>query len=155
MLDELRWTLRSLVIDALLIPEYRRSGVAFNPLSDRVVRNPYPAYARLRARSPVHRSRVLDGWVFSRYADVEAIFRDYRRFSNMPTNRRVSRRDVYFIPPSGRLVPVVPGSRRSIRACGDWSIRPLLREPSTPSSRISEGSWSNCLTRSPTRPAST
>ena len=49
MLDELRWTLRSLVIDALLIPEYRRSGVAFNPLSDRVIRNPYPAYARLRA----------------------------------------------------------------------------------------------------------
>ena len=99
MLDALRWTLRSLVIDALLIPEYRRNGVAFNPLSDRVIRNPYSAYARLRARSPVHRSRVLDGWVFSRYADVEAIFRDYRRFSNMPTHRRVSRRGVYFIPP--------------------------------------------------------
>ncbi len=99
MLDALRWTLRSLVIDALLIPEYRRSGVAFNPLSDRVIRNPYPAYDRLRTRSPVHRSRVLDGWVFSRYADVEAIFRDYRRFSNMPTNRRVSRQGVYFIPP--------------------------------------------------------
>ena len=99
MLDELRWTLRSLVIGALLIPEYRQCGMAFNPLSDRIIRNPYPAYARLRALSPVHRSRVLDGWMFSRYADVEAIFRDYRRFSNMPTNRRVSRQDVYFIPP--------------------------------------------------------
>ncbi len=66
MLDELRWTLRSLVIDALLMPEYRRSGVAFNPVSAKAIRNPYPAYARLRHRSPVHRSRVLDGWVFSR-----------------------------------------------------------------------------------------
>ena len=33
MLDDLRWTLRSLVLDALAMSEYWRSGIAYNPLA--------------------------------------------------------------------------------------------------------------------------
>ncbi len=90
--------MQSLVAGAVLAPERWRSGVAYNPLSARVRQDPYPTYARLRARSPVHRSRLLNAWVFTRYADVEAILRDHRRFSNVPTSRRASRRQ-QFVPP--------------------------------------------------------
>ncbi len=98
MLDGLRWTLRSLAIDAMVLPEYWRSGTAYNPLAPRVIQDPYPTYARLRSRSPAHRSRVLNAWVFTRYADVEAILRDYRRFSNVPTNRSLPPRQRSALP---------------------------------------------------------
>ena len=99
MLTELRWTLQSLAAGAVALPERWSSGVAYNPLSARAIQDPYSTYARLRARSPVHRSRVLEAWVFTRYADVEAILRDYKRFSNMPSNRRAPRRQRTFAPP--------------------------------------------------------
>ena len=95
----LRWTLQSLAIETMVLPERWRGGVAYNPLSARAIRNPYPIYARLRAESPVHRSRLLDGWVLTRYADVEAILRDYRRFSNMPSSRRAPKRQRSLVPP--------------------------------------------------------
>ena len=99
MLADLRWAMQSLAAEAVALPEYWRSGVAYNPLSSRAIQDPYPTYARLRARSPVHRSRLLEAWVFTRYADVEAILRDYRRFSNMPSNRRAPKRHRTFVPP--------------------------------------------------------
>ena len=99
MLAELRSTVQSLAAGAVAMPEYWRSGVAYNPLSARAIQDPYPTFARLRARSPVHHSRLLEGWVFTRFADVEAILRDYKRFSNMPSNRRAPRRQRTFAPP--------------------------------------------------------
>ena len=78
----LRRALQRAVVGALLVPERWRSGVAYNPLSPRMARDPYPFYAELRARDPVHHSRLLDAWVFSRHADVDAILRDFRRFSS-------------------------------------------------------------------------
>lgn len=99
MLAGLQRAMQSLAVEAMLLPERWRGGVAYNPLSARTMQDPYPAYARLRAESPVHRSRLLDGWVFTRYADVEAILRDYRRFSNMPSSRRAPRGRRSFAPP--------------------------------------------------------
>ena len=52
-----RLAIRSVVIDAMLLPERWRSGVAYNPLSVRVAQDPYPTYAKLRTRDPVHHSR--------------------------------------------------------------------------------------------------
>lgn len=37
--------------------------------------NRHEIYAELRARSPVHRSAVLPGWVLTRYADVHGVLR--------------------------------------------------------------------------------
>jgi cytochrome P450 len=42
--------------------------------------NPYPAYEWLRKNSPV--LRMEDNWIFTRYAEVEPMLRDYRRFSS-------------------------------------------------------------------------
>ena len=59
-------------------------GATYNPLSPGVIQNPYEAYARLRRRSPVHRSTILGSWVLTRYEDVLAAAKDHERFSNNP-----------------------------------------------------------------------
>jgi cytochrome P450 len=56
-----------------------------------VYHNPYPTYAALRAKDPVHWSPVMDSWVFSRYEDVDAILRDPKRFSNDARTRQSPR----------------------------------------------------------------
>jgi len=38
-------------------------------------RNPYPAYARIREEAPTHFNPAVQGWIVSRYADVDAGFR--------------------------------------------------------------------------------
>ena len=48
----------------------------FNPLEEGFVEWPYDQYRRLRAEDPVHHSELLQGWVVTRYADVDAILRD-------------------------------------------------------------------------------
>ena len=94
----LRDAIRSLVINALLVPERWRTGVAYNPLSAEMAQDPYPGYARLRERSPVHRSRLLNAWVFSRYADVDTVLRDHRRFSSDPARSNLSRGQAAMVP---------------------------------------------------------
>ena len=91
--------IRSLVIDTLLVRERWQSGIAYNPLSASMAQDPYPEYAKFRERSPVHRSRLLKGWVFSRYADVDTVLRDHRRFSSDPRKRNLSRRQQATLPP--------------------------------------------------------
>ena len=96
---DLQWTMRALAAGAVVLPERWRSGASYNPIAARMLRNPYPAYARLRERSPVHPSRLLNGWVFTRYADVEAVLRDFRRFSNRPDRVSLSKRRRSVRPP--------------------------------------------------------
>ena len=45
--------------------------------------DPYPIYHQLREEDPVHWSDVWGCWVLTRYADVVAVLRDYRRFTNV------------------------------------------------------------------------
>ncbi len=88
----MREAIRSLVVGALLLRERWRSGVSYNPLSAEMAQDPYPTYAKLRGRDPVHRSRLMDAWVFSRFADADAILRDHRHFSSDPRKRVASGR---------------------------------------------------------------
>ncbi|MCY4453676.1 MAG: cytochrome P450 [Immundisolibacterales bacterium] len=93
--------IRPLVINALLLRERWGSGVTYNPLSADTAQDPYPEYANLRDRSPVHRSRLMNAWVFSRYADVDTVLRDHRRFSNDPRKRTLNRRQQGALPDPG------------------------------------------------------
>ena len=88
----IRQALRSVVVNTLLLRERWQSGVSYNPLSAEMAQDPYPTYDTLRRRDPVHRSRLMDAWVFSRFADADAILRDHRHFSNDPRKRVASRR---------------------------------------------------------------
>ncbi|MYC95224.1 MAG: cytochrome P450 [Caldilineaceae bacterium SB0661_bin_32] len=67
---------------SLLTWEWLESGVVFDLTSKDVLANPYPTYQRLRERDPVHRMRLVDAWVLTRYEDVQAVLQDHRRFSN-------------------------------------------------------------------------
>ncbi len=87
----LRTIMRPVIIRTMLAREWWQSGVTYNPLSPRVYHNPYPTYAALRAKDPVHWSPVMDSWVFSRYEDVDAILRDPKRFSNDARTRQSPR----------------------------------------------------------------
>ena len=86
----MRDAMRSVAVGALLLRERWQSGVSYNPLSAEMAQDPYPTYARLRTRDPVHRSRLMDAWVFSRFADIDAILRDHRHFSSDSRKRVAS-----------------------------------------------------------------
>lgn len=51
---------------------------AFTPWDPAVVRNPYPQFADLRERDPVHRFDIVSGWVVTRFDDCAEILRDER-----------------------------------------------------------------------------
>ena len=78
---------------AVAAGERRRSGVAYNPLFDRMAQDPCPVHAAMRRLSPVHRSRLPDAWLFTRHADGDAAERHHRNFANDPPpggSRRVT-----------------------------------------------------------------
>ena len=59
----MREAIRSLAVAG---GERWESGVSYNPLSAEMAQDPYPTYAKLRARDPVHRSWLMQAWLFSR-----------------------------------------------------------------------------------------
>ena len=63
-------------MQVLLAYERLESGVAYNPLSDEVARDPYAVYRRLRDKDPVHRMRLVDAWVLTRYEHADAVLRE-------------------------------------------------------------------------------
>ena len=69
-------------VKVLLTWERLESGIAVDPLSRRDRQYPYDVYKEVRLKDPVHRMRVINGWGLTRYADVDAVLRDHRRFSN-------------------------------------------------------------------------
>ena len=95
----IRETARVLLAHAATAGERWRTGVAWNPLSDRMAQDPYPVYAAMRRRSPVHRSRLANAWLFSRHTDADAILRDHRRFASDPRKGRLTRRQQAMLPP--------------------------------------------------------
>ncbi len=97
----MKWLVRSAVIEALLLRERLESSVGYNPFSRSLARDPYPTYARLRRRDPVHRSRLINALVFTRYADVDAILRDNRNFSSDPRKRPLTRKEQARMPDTG------------------------------------------------------
>ncbi len=71
-----------IAIRAKLAWERAESGVAYNPGSAAVIANPYPTYERMRRTDPVHRMRLIDAWVLTRYSDVDRLLRDHATFSS-------------------------------------------------------------------------
>jgi cytochrome P450 len=76
---------RTVAIQALLLRERLETGVAFNPISPRLRQDPYRTYRKLRTKDPVHRSRLFQGWILTRHADVQMVLRD-PRFSAVRSN---------------------------------------------------------------------
>lgn len=62
-----RHALRPVLAPALLAWERIESGVSYDPTSASILNDPYDTYDQLRARDPVHRMRLINGWVLTRY----------------------------------------------------------------------------------------
>ena len=118
--------IRSTIVSAVLLRERWQSGVAYNPLSDRMAQDPYPVYAALRTRDPVHRSRLINGWMFSRHADVDAILRDHRHFGNDPRDGTLSPRQRAMLPPADEFTMLFldPPDHTRLRALVNKAFTP-------------------------------
>ena len=92
--------MRSAVAGAVLLRERLQSGVSYNPLSLHTTQDPYLVYAALRTRDPVHRSQLLNAWLVTLHADVDAILRDHRHFGNDPRKGTLSSRQQAMLPPA-------------------------------------------------------
>jgi cytochrome P450 len=62
----------------LLARELLEAGAAFDPFDKRYLSDPYPLYRKLREKDPVHRSRLFDGVIMTRYQDVQDVLKDSR-----------------------------------------------------------------------------
>jgi cytochrome P450 len=52
--------------------------VDYDPRRPEIIADPFPIFAELRERDPVHWSDVLGGWVLTRYRDVRQVLNDPR-----------------------------------------------------------------------------
>ena len=122
----MRQAIRSAVANAVLVRERWQSGLAYNPLSSRTVQDPYPAYAALRDRDPVHRSRLMNAWVFTRHSDVDAILRDHRNFSNDPRKGELTRRQRLNLPADDEFTMLFldPPDHKRLRALVNKAFTP-------------------------------
>ena len=118
--------MRSAISGAALLWERWQSGVAYNPLSARMAQDPYPVYATLRARDPVHRSRLLNAWLFTRHADVDAILRNHRHFSNDPRSGTLTARQQASLPPPREFTMLLldPPDHTRLRALVNKAFTP-------------------------------
>ena len=118
--------MRSVGADAELLVERLQSGVSYNPLSSRTAQDPYPVYAALRARDPVHRSRLLKAWLFTRHGDVAAILSDHRHFGNDPRTGTLTSRQHAILPPPDEFTMLLldPPDHTRLRALVNKAFTP-------------------------------
>jgi cytochrome P450 len=76
--DSFRGLLERGYIEYSALREVLETGVAFRPLARDRKLNPYRSYQDLREKDPIHRTRLFNGWVLSRYADCASVLRDPR-----------------------------------------------------------------------------
>jgi len=70
--EQHEWPETAAVGDASVLPP------AFTPWDPEVARDPYPQFADLQERDPVHRFDAVSGWVVTRFDDCADVLRDDR-----------------------------------------------------------------------------
>ena len=110
--------LRPVLARAVAAGERWRTGVAWNPLSNATVQDPYPVYAALRARGTAHRSRLMNAWLVARHADADAVLRDHRSFASDPRKGALTRRQQAMLPPADEFTMLIldPPDHTRLRA---------------------------------------
>jgi pimeloyl-[acyl-carrier protein] synthase len=129
-----RSCIQPIMIHATLAWEWWQSGVTYYPLSPQVYRNPYPTYAKLRTQDPVHWNFLSQSWIISRYRDIDAILRDYTRFSNDSRHRQaVSQAQAASSNPSGpSLLFLDPPDHTRLRSLVQQAFTPRAVEALAP-----------------------
>ena len=86
--EVLQSAVQAIAVGGLTTLERVQTGVAFNPIGEGYRDDPYPQYRKLLSRDPVHRSRLGNGWVLTRYADVTQVLTDRRFLNDEPIKAR-------------------------------------------------------------------
>ena len=133
-MESIREAARTAFAGAAVLGERWRTGVAYNPLSDRTAQDPYPVYAALREKDPVHRSRLMNAWMFARHADVDAILRDHRSFSGDPRKGTLTARQQAMLPSADEFTMLFldPPDHRRLRALVNKAFTPRAVEALEP-----------------------
>lgn len=113
-------------VDAIRVLDDRLGSATFPA-------DPYPVFEALRAHAPVHWSEAWGFWVVTRYADVTAMLRDPRTFSNVGRSAAVER-----VPDDqrARLAPMFDSFRVGMPSSdppGHTRLRTLVNKAVTPS----------------------
>jgi cytochrome P450 len=124
--------IRYLVVRLLLGREWIESRATYYPLSAKLHSDPYPSYRKLRRHSPVHRSRLLDGWVLSAHEDVDRVLRDYKRFSNDQRNTRRRPRFEAYAAETRSLLRLDPPDHTRLRSLVGQAFTPRAVEQLRP-----------------------
>ena len=125
-MEAVREAARTAFAGAAVLGERWRTGVAYNPLSDRTAQDPYPVYAALRDKDPVHRSRLMNAWMFARHADADAILRDHRNFGSDPRKGTLTARQQAMLPAPDEFTMLFldPPDHRRLRALVNKAFTP-------------------------------
>lgn len=94
--------------------------------------DPYPIYRKLRRRSPVHRSKLVNGWVLSAHADVDRVLRDYKRFSNDERNSNRPQGYEAFAEETRSLLRLDPPDHTRLRSLVGQAFTPRAVEQLKP-----------------------
>jgi len=121
-----------LVIRLLLGGEWLESRITYNPLSLRMHSDPYAVYRKLRRRSPVHRSRLVNGWVLSAHTDVDRVLRDHKRFSNDQRNSNRPQGYEAFAEETQSLLRLDPPDHTRLRSLVGQAFTPRAVEQLRP-----------------------
>lgn len=110
----------------------REEQLAFDPLSDQQLLDPYPLYERLREEAPIFYSEQFDLWIVSRYEDVTRVVRDHETFSSENAVR------------SSLEAPPLPVQEELAKG---FPIRPTLTDSDEPLHRRLRGLVNHAFTR--------
>ena len=61
---------------------YHPALTHWNPLEPAELANPYPTFAKARREAPIFYSQFFQGWVVTRYNDIQTVIKDTNVFSN-------------------------------------------------------------------------
>lgn len=64
------------------VAESQTVSISYNPLDPAITSNPYPHYAELREKAPVHYLESMQGFAVSRWEDVTAVLRNGKVYSS-------------------------------------------------------------------------
>ena len=134
--DRIQWGVQNVAGRAIVgLDRLRAGGVAYDPFDRRLRSDPYPVFQRLRERAPAFRSRLFDGYVFTRYDDVLAVLSD-RRFSADESNSPSFERMLERMRRNGLLDPgeQIPPSMLRSDAPVHTRLRKLASKAFTPRS---------------------
>ena len=134
--DRVQWLVQNVAGRTIgAMDRWRAGGVAYDPFDRRLRTDPYPVFAALRERAPAFRTRLMDGFVFTRYADVLAVLSD-KRFSADERNQPSFERMVERMRRNGLLDPdeEIPPSMLRSDAPIHTRLRKLVSKAFTPRS---------------------